>query len=168
MSLAETQLNRSFKTSLIMAINLNLDISEELNITVRRGDSLSFDVTVKDTDGDAVDLTNYNFIMDVRKGTSNKNRNDVVLSNRSGGKNTLLLTITGAADGTLSVSASKQATNQIVPASYNFDIAAIKKSDDTEQTWFYGTFTVNADYSVAIAPTLAKPSTQVLPTRRSY
>lgn len=151
-----------------MAINLNLDISEELNITVRRGDSLSFDVTVKDADGDAVDLTNYNFIMDVRKGTSNKSRNDVVLSNRAGGKNSFLLTLTGAADGTLSVSASKQATNQIQPATYNFDIAAIKKSDDTEQTWFYGNFTVNPDYSVAIDPTIKNPSTQVLPSGRSY
>ena len=151
-----------------MAINLNLDVSEELNITVRRGDSLSFDLTVKDSDSDAVDLTNYNFVMDVRKGTSNKNRNDVVLSNRTGGKNTLLLTLTGAADGTLSVSASKQATNQIQPATYKFDIAAIKKSDDTEQTWFYGSFTVNADYSVAIAPTLTNPLNTVSATGRIY
>ena len=133
-----------------MAINLNLDVAQELNITVRRGDSMSFTVTVKDKDDDAVDLSNYNFVMDIRTSTSNKNRNDVVLSNRTGGKNTLLSSVTGSADGTLTVSASKRATNSIAPGSYRFDIAAIKKSDDTEQTWFYGRFTVNEDYSTLL------------------
>ena len=133
-----------------MAITINLDISEELNITVRRGDTLEFDVTVKDTDGDAIDLTDYNFVMDVRKGTSNRNRNNVVLSNRVGGRNTILSSVVGAADGTLTISASKRATNNIVPDTYQFDIAAIKKSDDTEQTWFYGRFTVKEDYSTLV------------------
>jgi len=133
-----------------MAINLNLDIAQELNITVRRGDSMSFTVTVKDSDNDAIDLTDYNFVMDVRSGTSNKSRNDVVLSNRAGGKNTLLSSVTGTADGTLTVSASKRATNNIIAGTYRFDIAAIKKIDDTEQTWFYGRFTVNEDYSILV------------------
>ena len=35
---------------------LNLDISQELNITARRGDSISFTLTFRDSDGDALDL----------------------------------------------------------------------------------------------------------------
>lgn len=133
-----------------MAITINLDIAESLNITVRRGDSMSFDITVKDTDGDAIDLTDYNFAMDVRKGSSNKTRNDVVLSNRFGGRNPILASVVGAADGTLTISASKLATNNINPGDYLFDIAAIKKSDNTEQTWFYGSFIVTEDYTTLV------------------
>ena len=36
---------------------LNLDISQELNITARRGDSISFTLQFKDSSGDALDLS---------------------------------------------------------------------------------------------------------------
>ena len=57
---------------------LNLDISQELNITARRGDSISFTLTFKDSNGDPLDLTdqpidssgnqayNVSFFMEVR------------------------------------------------------------------------------------------------------
>ena len=135
-----------------MAITLNLDTAEELNVTVRRGDTLSFDITVKDSNGDPIDLTVYNFVMDVRRGSSNTNRSDVVLSNRLGGSNTEQATVSGAADGTLTVSAARTATNQIPVGAYLFDIAAINPtaSPSTEETWFYGSFTVNEDYSTLV------------------
>ena len=135
-----------------MAITLNLDTAEELNVTVRRGDTLSFDITVKDSDGDPIDLTVYNFVMDVRRGSSNTSRSDVVLSNRQGGSNTETASIVGAADGTLTVSAARTATNQIPVGAYLFDIAAVNPtaSPVTEETWFYGSFTVNEDYSTLV------------------
>lgn len=131
--------------------DINLDIAQELNVTIRRGDSLSFDVTVRDTDGDAVDLTDYTFDMDVRSSSrvsSKNNRSDIVISNTPGGKNLLLLTLSGAADGTLSVTASREATAEIAPGSYNFDISANHITNSTSQTWFYGRLVVNRDYTL--------------------
>ena len=134
------------------ATKLNLDVSKELDITIRRGDTLSFDVTVKDTDGDAVDLTAYNFSMDIRSNISPKLKNtrtDVVLSDSPGGKNSLLLTLSGAADGTLSIFATREAIAGIGPGTYFYDISADKSSDASSQTWFYGTFTVSGDVTLS-------------------
>ena len=131
-----------------MATELNLDTSEEINITTTRGDSLSFDITVKDSDGDAVDLTVYNFDLDVVSGQPSKNRANVVLSNSAGGKNKLLASVTGAADGTLTVSATREAMAGIAPGTYVYDIAANHTTNSTTETWFFGTFTVNEDITI--------------------
>ena len=134
-----------------MATELILDTAEELNVTVRRGDSLSFDITVKDSDGDAVDLTAYNFDMDIRSKSrvaTKINRSDIVLSNLPGGKNNLLLSVSGAADGTLTISASREAMSQVDAGSYNYDITANHITNSTSETWFFGKFTVNQDFTV--------------------
>jgi hypothetical protein len=130
------------------ATELNLDTAEEINVITKRGDSLSFDITVKDTDGDAVDLTVYTFDMDVIAGSVARNRANVVLSNTSGGKNKLLASVTGAADGTLTVSASREAMAQVSPGTYRYDISANHTTNSTTETWFFGTFTVREDITV--------------------
>ena len=132
------------------ATDLNLDVSKELNVTVRRGDTLSFEIAVSDSDGDAVDLTAYTFDMDIRsrRSVSSSSRTDIVLSNTVGGRNRLLLSITGSADGTLSISASREAIASIPPGTYFYDIQANKSSDASTQTWFYGRFKVNSDLTV--------------------
>lgn len=131
-----------------MATELNLDVSSEINIITKRGDSLSFDITVKDADGDAVDLTDYTFDMDVVSGSPSKSRSNVVLSNTTGGKNNLLASVTGAADGTLTVSASREAMANVSPGTYLYDISANHIVNSTSQTWFYGNFTVREDVTV--------------------
>jgi len=131
-----------------MATELNLDVSSEINIITKRGDSLSFDITVKDADGDAVDLTDYTFDMDVVSGSPNKSRSNVVLSNTTGGKNNLLASVVGAADGTLTVSASREAMANVSPGTYLYDISANHIVNSTSQTWFYGNFTVREDVTV--------------------
>jgi hypothetical protein len=128
-----------------MATELNLDTSEEINVVVKRGDSLSFDITVKDTAGSAVDLTVYSFDMDVRTSTNPNSRADVVLSTAVGGRNKLLASVTGAGDGTLTVSASREAMQSIAPGTYIYDIAANHNTNSTTETFFFGTFTVNED-----------------------
>ena len=54
---------------------LNLDVSQELNITTRRGDSMSFTLQFKDSDGELIPISDlegtggpyfYEFIMEVR------------------------------------------------------------------------------------------------------
>ena len=131
-----------------MATELNLDVSSEINIITKRGDSLSFDITVKDADGDAVDLTDYTFDMDVVSGSPSKSRSNVVLSNTTGGKNNLLARVVGAADGTLTVSASREAMANVSPGTYLYDISANHIVNSTSQTWFYGNFTVREDVTV--------------------
>ncbi len=131
-----------------MATELNLDTSEEINVITKRGDSLSFDITVKDSDGDAVDLTAYSFDFDVVSGSANRNRTNVVLSNTVGGKNKLLASVTGAADGTLTVSATREAMANVNPGTYLYDISANHIVNSTTETWFFGTFTVREDITV--------------------
>lgn len=131
-----------------MATELNLDTSEEINVIAKRGDSLSFDITVKDSDGDAVDLTVYSFDMDVISGNPSKNRSNVVLSNSVGGKNKLLASVTGSADGTLTVSATREAMANVPPGSYLYDISANHSTNSTTETWFFGNFTVREDITI--------------------
>ena len=128
-----------------MATELNLDASSEINVTAKRGDTLSFDITVKDSAGDAVDLTVYSFDMDVRSTTNPNTRGDVVLSTTTGGKNKLLASVLGAADGTLTVSASREAMQNVSPGTYIYDIAANHSINSTTETFFFGTFTVKED-----------------------
>lgn len=134
-----------------MATELNLNTAEELNVTVRRGDSMSFDITVKDSDGDPVDLTDYTFDMDIRSRSnvsSKSNRSDIVLSTTTGGKNLLLMSVTGAADGTLTISASREAMANVDAGTYRYDLAANHSENSTSETWFYGKFIVKPDYTL--------------------
>ena len=49
-----------------MAKKVNLDVAQTLNITCRRGDTFKLDLTLKDAAGDALDLDDYKFSMQVR------------------------------------------------------------------------------------------------------
>jgi len=51
-----------------MANKVNLDISEPLDITCRRGDTFSLTLTLKDSSGTAIQLVTlgYEFIIDVK------------------------------------------------------------------------------------------------------
>ena len=128
-----------------MATTLNLDISQEMDITARKGDSFSFTVTVKDSDGDAVDLTDYSlFHMDVRTSNDRTNRDNVILSTGPSIYNAII-SISGAADGTLTVSSTAASMDLVPEGSYLYDIQAIKNDGTSQQTWFAGTFIINAD-----------------------
>ena len=61
-----------------MANKVNLDVSEPLDITCRRGDTFSLTLTLKDSSGSAIQLATlgYEFIIDV-KSTSSKRVNGV-------------------------------------------------------------------------------------------
>tara|TARA_R100001460_G_scaffold70037_2_gene110646 strand:+ start:511 stop:942 length:432 start_codon:yes stop_codon:yes gene_type:complete len=51
-----------------MANKVNLDVSEKLDITCRRGDTFSLTLTLKDSSGTAIQLATlgYSFLMDVK------------------------------------------------------------------------------------------------------
>ena len=134
-----------------MATTLNLNTAALLSVTIKRGDTMSFDITVKDSDGDAVDLSNYRFDMDVRtrRNTgSGSSRSDVVLSNNPGDSGAEPLSLVGVADGTLTISATAISTAAIKPGNYIFDIQATNNESGNVETWFDGSLSVVADISV--------------------
>ena len=49
-----------------MASKVNLDVAERLDITCKRGDTFSLALTLNDSSGTAIDLTEYEFLMDVK------------------------------------------------------------------------------------------------------
>ena len=131
-----------------MATQLNLDISEELNITTKRGDSLSFTVTVKDSDGDPVDLTGYNFAMDVRLSNEKIDSNVVLSTSPPSAMAASTIVLVGYADGTLTLEATRQAMESVDAGGYMYDIQATNNSTLDSKTWFFGSFDINDDVSV--------------------
>ena len=49
---------------------VNFDVSQSLDITCVKGDTFSMDLTLKDSSGDAIDITDYVFYFQVFKGAS--------------------------------------------------------------------------------------------------
>ncbi len=127
-----------------MPITLNLDIAQEMDITARKGDSFTFDISVKNADGTAKDLSSYTFNMDVRDSSDKSTRDNVAISTATSRSNAPIK-IVGLANGTMTVSATHVAMSDIAEGTYLYDIQANLSS--TNQTWFYGSFTINADIS---------------------
>ena len=50
-----------------MATQINLDNSTRVDITCRKGDTFSLELTFTDDNGDAIDLTSYTWKMDVKR-----------------------------------------------------------------------------------------------------
>ena len=49
---------------------VNFDVSQTLDITCVKGDTFSMDLTLKDSAGSAIDITNYAFYFQIFKGSS--------------------------------------------------------------------------------------------------
>ena len=62
-----------------MASSVNLDTSDILNITCRKGDTFSLTINLKDSSGTALTLStsNYDFLMQVKSETTNKRTRSV-------------------------------------------------------------------------------------------
>ena len=157
--------------------NLNLDVSQELNITTRRGDSISFTLTFKDDNGDVIDLisaadgdntVNYDFRMEVRDSAEDDSDAPIIY----GADATTLTTYTvdtGAAtvnqqtqkltitvndsSNTVTFTAEAASMKNIFAGQYVYDIEARKVDSTTSvlysaQTWLRGTFTVIEDVTI--------------------
>ena len=156
---------------------LNLDVSQELNITTRRGDSVSFTLQFKDKDGELVPITDidepggpffYNFVMEVRASVDQDSFNNVPPSDEViliGGSTNYLadrgvlpadprrLLITSGSDSKVTFFATSSVMRGINPGKYFYDIEVQKTTSlavapATAQTWIRGTFTVNDDVTV--------------------
>ena len=127
-----------------MATRINLDIAQRVDITCRRGDTFVLELTFKDEDDIAIDLSSgYNWMMQVRDsdvsattlldGDSNDDgANDFVFS----GNNNGVLTITSLASTMANIEGGV----------YVYDLQSAQGT--VVVTWMYGKFTVNEDVSV--------------------
>jgi hypothetical protein len=144
-----------------MAKNLNFDVSEKVNITIRKGDTVEIPLTFKDSSGVAVPLvTNgYEFFMQVRKPAPARSRNNVVQKTSEYG-DLVIGTITKGQNekasafiefrniddsGNVVVYISSDYTKSLEPGSYVYDIQQIVNEKTT--TILEGSFSVTRDIS---------------------
>ena len=155
-----------------MASSVNLDTSNVLNITCRKGDTFSLTITLKDSSGTALALStnNYEFLMQVKsQSVSRRGRapeSKLILStasaakknqgrakeqsNVSGELNFEVPTLDNS--GNVTIEASADTMSKVPSGIYNYDLQYILPSStglDTHRTVLRGTFTVNPDITEA-------------------
>ena len=142
-----------------MANKVNLDVSEKLDITCRRGDTFSITLTLKDSSGTAIELNTlgYEFLMDVktnpiqRRGQPTQ-REVVASSALSKSQSKIDDKLTNGFEfadisdtGTVKVTASADVMSGFPVGAYVYDIQ--QKVGDEVTTILRGSFKVNEDIS---------------------
>jgi hypothetical protein len=137
-----------------MASKLNLDVSEKLDITCKKGDTFNLGLLLKDSAGTALTLSTsgYEFLMQVRGRRSGANRSrKLILGTASKGKSAVTdvgannFTVTIDDSGNATFSASDTIMARIAPGRYVYDIQQIV--DNVSTTILEGRFIVNNDIS---------------------
>ena len=127
-----------------MATRINLDIAQRVDITCRRGDTFVLELTFKDEDGIAIDLSSgYNWMMQVRETDTST---AAVLDGDSNDDSANDFGFTGTNAGVLTITASATVMAGIAGGVYVYDLQSAQGAVVT--TWMYGKFTVNEDVSV--------------------
>tara|TARA_R100000654_G_scaffold72363_1_gene104162 strand:+ start:1876 stop:2301 length:426 start_codon:yes stop_codon:yes gene_type:complete len=140
-----------------MAKKVNLDVSEKLDITCRRGDTFSLTLTLKDSDGNLIQLStlDYEFLMDVKtpKGSSVSGSRDVIASSalsksqsKVSDKLSSGFNFTDITDsGTVKLTASSDVMSDFPVGIFRYDIQ--QKVGEEVTTILRGSFKVNEDIS---------------------
>jgi hypothetical protein len=140
-----------------MSNKVNLDISERLNITCRRGDTFSLTLTLKDSAGTALTLatSGYEFLMQVRGGKNPRTKGrDLIMGTVSKGdsasRNGVATNFSFSVDdsGNATITASDEIMRNIPAGRYVYDLQQIV--DNVTTTILEGNFIVNDDISKAI------------------
>ena len=157
-----------------MASSVNLDTSDILNITCRKGDTFSITITLKDSSGTALTLStsNYDFLMQVKSQSTTRSRSgsrsesSLILgtasaakknqgrvkrqSDVSGDLNFEVPTVDDS--GNVTIEASAETMSKVPSGSYSYDLQYILPGSsglDTHRTVLRGSFTVNPDVTEA-------------------
>mgnify|MGYP003120325866 FL=1 len=141
---------------------VNLDESQRLDITVRRGDSFSLVITFKNSSGTALALTTlgYEWQMEVRTPQNNQSLSSMVLASSntlgttqltSAGNVALLEDFVTDNDGKLTISAGYLAMKQVPQGVYVYDLQYKDQSTSpvTVKTVLRGNFIVNPDVTTS-------------------
>jgi len=136
-----------------MARSIDLDVTEELDITSKRGDSFSMTLTLKNAAGTALTLAtdNYEFFFRVKRvtGTGPSRRGSIILGtpNVAASANKFESPTTDDS-GNVVFAASSEVTRKIPSGTYSYEIQYRLPSStalDSYVSILMGAFTVNAD-----------------------
>ena len=143
-----------------MSNKVNLDTSEQLDITCRQGDTFNLTLTLKDSSGNALALStdSYEFVMQVWS-TSKRNGAPLIASINRGlkGQNLKTIEIPGSAyfeefvvdnSGNVTITASATTMRSVPAGRHLYDLQYILPTTsgvDTHTTVLRGTFTINED-----------------------
>jgi len=138
-----------------MAKRVNLDTSETVNITCRRGDTFSLTLTLKDSSGTAIQLSTlgYEFLMEVRDQLSSVSTSEksIIIGSPGVGRVSdtgLSFTFTTDDTGNVTITASAESMRSVPAGSYVYDLQQIVGGVHT--TIIDGSFVVNEDVSKSI------------------
>jgi hypothetical protein len=127
-----------------MATQINLDIAQRVDITCRRGDTFVLELTFKDEDGVAIDLSSgYNWKMQVRETDTSST---ALLDGNSNDDNANDFAFTGDNNGLLTITSVASVMAGIEGGLYVYDLQSAQGA--VVITWMFGKFTVNEDVSV--------------------
>lgn len=98
-----------------------------LELTIEQGANLTSIVTVNDAQGDAVNLTTYSASSQLRK------------SYYSSSANTLTATVTGNANGQITLSMTASNTALLSPGRYVYDLVITNSTDNSKTRVIEGT-----------------------------
>lgn len=149
-----------------MASSVNLDISQQLDITCRRGDTFILNLTFTDSEGEPIDLgvddgdgnvANYSFSMDVRESDTDDGANAILSTDETSvaAGLTRTLTVETQSDGTtgeVQIKVEADVMAEVVGGSYVYDFQAEQLDNSGTvtkiETWLFGAFTVNEDVTI--------------------
>lgn len=140
-----------------MATSVNLDISQQLDITCRRGDTFLLSLNFTQSDGTTpldVSADRYKFNMDVRESDTDDGATSVASTDSSAiatGSANITVTQTNGSNGQITLTISAAAMSTIVGGSYVYDLQAEQQSGGVTskiETWLFGSFIVNEDVTI--------------------
>jgi hypothetical protein len=137
-----------------MASKVNLDVSDKLDITCRKGDTFNLKLLLKDSTGTALTLTTsgYEFLMQVRGRQKVQGERKLVIGSVNRGKAAeegINFSFITDDSGNLTITASDSIMRQVSAGRYVYDLQQIL--DGVSTTILKGSFTVNDDISEALA-----------------
>jgi hypothetical protein len=126
-----------------MATSINLDIANRVDITTRKGDTFTLELTFKDEDGVVIDLSSgYEWMMQVRETDTSS---ATLLDGDSNDETANDFGFTGDNNGLLTITASATTMAGIDGGIYVYDLQSSQGA--VVVTWMYGIFKVNEDVS---------------------
>jgi hypothetical protein len=137
-----------------MASKVNLDVSDKLDITCRKGDTFNLKLLLKDSTGTVLTLTTsgYEFLMQVRGRQKVQGERKLVIGSVNRGKAAeegINFSFITDDSGNLTITASDSIMRQVSAGRYVYDLQQIL--DGVSTTILRGSFTVNDDISEALA-----------------
>ena len=126
-----------------MATSINLDIANRVDVTTRKGDTFTLELTFKDEDGVVIDLSSgYEWMMQVRESDTSTS---ALIDGDSNDDLANDFGFTGTNTGLLTITASAATMAAIEGGIYVYDLQSSQGAVVT--TWMYGIFKINEDVS---------------------